>query len=71
VAGVAPVEGETNSRAAADCRCLCGNLLARLVTGGVEVKCRRCKRTLLLPLEPERGGAPADRSNASPARSVG
>jgi len=35
-----------------DCRCLCGSLLARLVTGGVELKCRRCKRTLLVPFEP-------------------
>jgi len=35
----------------ADCRCLCGSLLARVVDGGVELKCRRCKRTLLVPLE--------------------
>jgi hypothetical protein len=33
-----------------DCRCLCGNLLARLVAGGVELKCRRCKRTVVIPL---------------------
>ena len=33
-----------------DCRCLCGNLLARLVDGGVELKCRRCKRTHVVPL---------------------
>jgi len=33
-----------------DCRCLCGSLLARLVEGAVELKCRRCKRTLILPL---------------------
>jgi phage FluMu protein Com len=37
-----------------ECRCACGNLLARLVPAGVEVKCRRCKRTHVLPLsEPE------------------
>jgi hypothetical protein len=35
----------------ADCRCLCGNLLARVVGDRVELKCRRCKRTLLIPLE--------------------
>jgi phage FluMu protein Com len=35
----------------AEMRCCCGNLLARLVSGSVEVKCRRCKRTVLLPLE--------------------
>jgi hypothetical protein len=31
-------------------RCCCGSLLARRVPGGVELKCRRCKRTLVLPL---------------------
>ncbi|MCY1016540.1 hypothetical protein [Pyxidicoccus sp. MSG2] len=38
-------------------RCLCGSLLARLVPGGVELKCRRCHRTLVVPLErgPEGG----------------
>ena len=35
-----------------DCRCLCGNLLARLVEGGVELKCRRCKRTVVVPVAP-------------------
>ena len=34
-----------------DLRCGCGSLLARLVSGGVELKCRRCKRTVMLPLE--------------------
>jgi phage FluMu protein Com len=32
-------------------RCLCGSLLARLVPGGVELKCRRCKRQVIVPLE--------------------
>jgi len=27
-------------------RCACGSLLARHVPGGVELKCRRCKRTV-------------------------
>jgi hypothetical protein len=31
-------------------RCHCGSLLARLVPGGVELKCRRCKRTFIVPL---------------------
>jgi phage FluMu protein Com len=35
----------------ADCRCLCGCLLARIVASGVELKCRRCKRTLLVALQ--------------------
>lgn len=33
-----------------DCRCACGSLLGRLVDGGVELKCRRCKRTTWIPL---------------------
>ncbi len=33
-----------------DCRCPCGRLLARLTLGGVELKCRRCKRTVVIPL---------------------
>ena len=35
-----------------DCRCLCGSLLARWSDQGVELKCRRCKRTVLVPLPP-------------------
>ncbi len=34
-----------------DVRCMCGSLLARLVPGGVELKCRRCHRIQLVPLE--------------------
>jgi hypothetical protein len=43
----ATLEASTRS---ADCRCLCGSLVARIVASGVELKCRRCKRTLLVPL---------------------
>ena len=32
-------------------RCLCGSMLARLVPEGVELKCRRCKRQVIVPLE--------------------
>jgi hypothetical protein len=45
----------------ADCRCLCGSLLARVVDGAVELKCRRCKRTLRVPLEED---APVPRAAA-------
>ncbi|NNL65980.1 MAG: hypothetical protein HKP30_07055 [Myxococcales bacterium] len=41
----APVE----TRSDGDCRCRCGSLVARVVAGGVEIKCRRCKRNLLVP----------------------
>jgi len=37
---------------AASLRCACGNLLARyLPSGEVELKCRRCKRTVIIPIE--------------------
>lgn len=32
-------------------RCACGSLLARRVAGGIELKCRRCKRTVVIPIE--------------------
>jgi hypothetical protein len=35
---------------AAALRCHCGSLLARLVPKGVEIKCRRCKRRVVIPL---------------------
>ena len=34
---------------ASDQRCQCGNLLARLRPKGVELKCRRCKRVVVIP----------------------
>jgi hypothetical protein len=54
------------TKAGDDCeelRCLCGSLLARLVPGGVELKCRRCRRTCVVPLEPGHdGGAQRERA---------
>lgn len=38
----------TNDAAEGDCRCSCGRLLARLTRDGLEVKCRRCRRVLLI-----------------------
>ena len=35
-------------------RCCCGSLLARLVNDGVELKCRRCKRQVVIPFTAER-----------------
>jgi DNA-directed RNA polymerase subunit RPC12/RpoP len=29
-------------------RCVCGSLLARKVPGGYELKCRRCKRAVVV-----------------------
>jgi hypothetical protein len=52
--------------ASADCRCACGSLVARLVPEGVELKCRRCKRTLVVALSgPDPVPTPA--SAAEPA----
>lgn len=33
-----------------DVRCACGSLLARLLPEGVELKCRRCRRVVVVPL---------------------
>ncbi len=74
-----PPAQETTEEAGAACRCLCGSLLARLVPGGVELKCRRCKRTHLIPLveadsacdactPPQRPEAPSPESRAPRAR---
>jgi hypothetical protein len=57
VGGVAKEERTRRDRRdPSECRCLCGNLVARRVPEGVELKCRRCKRTVVLPLDL---GAPA------------
>ena len=55
----------------ADCRCLCGSLLARVVPGGVELKCRRCKRTMVVPLAPPKPRRAAHPTGALPAREAG
>jgi phage FluMu protein Com len=34
--------------ASAEVRCVCGSLLARKVPGGYELKCRRCKRAVVV-----------------------
>jgi phage FluMu protein Com len=49
-------EAATAPAGCEDVRCGCGSLLARVVEGAVELKCRRCKRVWRLPLE---GAAPA------------
>ncbi len=41
--------GHAERLAPADqCRCECGNLLAKIALDGIEVKCRRCKRIVLI-----------------------
>jgi hypothetical protein len=41
---------------AADERCVCGNLVAKITPAGVEILCRRCKRTHRIPWSAVRGG---------------
>jgi hypothetical protein len=33
---------------------VCGNLVAKVVAGGVELKCRRCKRKLVVAVPTDR-----------------
>ncbi len=54
-----------------DCRCLCGSLLARMVRDGVELRCRRCKRTLVVPLSPGWHGERAHGAERIPVGGAG
>jgi hypothetical protein len=36
-------------------RCACGKLLARATRGGLELKCSRCRRLVLIPWAEVRG----------------
>jgi hypothetical protein len=40
--------GDRNQIPAGEIRCCCGSLLARRTPGGIELKCRRCRRSLLV-----------------------
>jgi phage FluMu protein Com len=41
-----------SSRASdADLRCHCGNLMARVTPRGIELKCRRCKRVVMVNVD--------------------
>lgn len=54
----APDPSGSGSPRAGDCRCECGSLLARVVPDGIELKCRRCKRVMLVPVALARGTVP-------------
>jgi phage FluMu protein Com len=41
-------------------RCACGSLLARLVPDGLELKCRKCKRQIVVPLTEDKSWAKID-----------
>ena len=38
-----------------EARCVCGQLVARLRLNGVELKCKRCKRIVMVPYAVEKG----------------
>jgi len=40
--------GERGPSTGRESRCACGSLLARLTAEGVELKCRRCKRLVIV-----------------------
>jgi hypothetical protein len=73
VAGSVSAAPETKGQPvpAADCRCLCGSLLARMVRDGVELRCRRCKRTVVVPLSPGLHGERADGAEWIPVGTSG
>jgi len=50
--GEAPHTRPSSESPDEDCRCHCGALLARVRNGEIELKCRRCRRTLLLRADP-------------------
>lgn len=41
-----------------DIRCACGNLLARWRVDGIELKCRRCRRLVVIPFSQVMGTPP-------------
>ena len=53
-------EGELRSRRRdkgdTDVRCHCGSLMARVTAQGIELKCRRCKRVITVPVAASQGG---------------
>jgi hypothetical protein len=44
-------KGDTPTKPQTSLRCCCGSLLARVIAEGVEIKCRRCKRKVVLPID--------------------
>jgi hypothetical protein len=42
-----------------DIRCTCGQLIARWTRAGVEIKCKRCRRLIVIPYPSIIGQAPS------------
>jgi hypothetical protein len=45
-----PADVRPAAPVSSDLRCTCGSLLARVMPNGVELKCRRCRRSVLVSL---------------------
>jgi len=52
-------------------RCRCGSLLARLSGSALELKCRRCKRIVVVKLRGRMRGAPHDSVTAHACEACG
>lgn len=44
-------EGRTKTGERREVRCECGNLVAKLMPSGLQLKCRRCKRLAIIPFD--------------------
>jgi len=47
--------GRSPRREPCEVRCGCGRLMARLTPAGIELKCGRCKRIVVVPAMPQTG----------------
>jgi hypothetical protein len=50
--------GHSRRAEPAETRCECGQLIAKLHERGIELKCKRCKRIVLIPFSSIEGWAP-------------
>jgi len=55
---VKPGAADAAAQPGVECRCDCGSLLARWRDGVIELKCRRCKRRVVLAVPPPHDKVP-------------
>jgi hypothetical protein len=46
---VTPKTPTSDRRQGRETRCECGQLIAKVAEGGLELKCKRCKRIVVIP----------------------
>ena len=44
-----PKASTSDRSQSSETRCECGQLIAKVVGGGLELKCKRCKRIVIIP----------------------